>query len=250
MINDALTGRLRGEDGNFLFYETDADGNPILVYEADGVTPVIDPITGEQLVQHFRPFTLNPPPYDRGVPLFIRDVDVVVNPSSPTGFDVNYTWPIAEHENPNDATTIFTATNIRINPNFSVAGGHNLFGLSMSGAPGDTDLLVALQQVWMSDVGPYAVTIGERSFNVQDAYIRFTGNIATEVNEANTKVNTQTITTDQAQNMRMAIKGVSMDEELNAMLRFQFAFQAASRVFNMIDGMIDRIVNGTGRVGL
>jgi flagellar hook-associated protein 1 FlgK len=50
--------------------------------------------------------------------------------------------------------------------------------------------------------------------------------------------------------MRMAIKGVSMDEELNAMLRFQFAFQAASRVFNMIDQMIDRIVNGTGRVGL
>ncbi|MCL2198996.1 MAG: flagellar hook-associated protein FlgK, partial [Defluviitaleaceae bacterium] len=96
----------------------------------------------------------------------------------------------------------------------------------------------------------YSVTIGERNFNVQDAYIRFTGMIATETAEAASKVTSQTITTDQAQSMRMRIKGVSMDEEMAAMLRFQFAFQAASRVFNMIDGMIDRIVNGTGRVGL
>jgi flagellar hook-associated protein FlgK len=207
MINDALTGNLRGEDGNLIFDTPPRDLNGNL-----------------------------------GVPLFVRDVDIQ------TGQRL---WPIDDYENPNRASTIFTTSNIRINPDFFAAGGHNLLALSQSGAPGDTDLLVELQKVWMSHTNPaYSVTIGERSFNVQDAYIRFTGNIAIEIAEANSKVSTQTIQTEQAQNMRMAVKGVSMDEEMAAMLRFQFAFQAASRVFNMIDQMIDRIVNGTGRVGL
>jgi flagellar hook-associated protein 1 FlgK len=76
------------------------------------------------------------------------------------------------------------------------------------------------------------------------------GALATETAEAATKVSAQTIVTQQSHNLRMAIKGVSMDEEMAAMLRFQFAFQAASRVFNVIDSMIDRLINGTGRVGL
>jgi flagellar hook-associated protein FlgK len=276
MMNDAVTGRLRGQDGNFIFYATDVDGNPILlydlVYNVDGTplmipnpdappaliqatVPRIDPVTGEQMRQHRIPYTLNPRPSDlpadapwpQEIPLFVREEDIDIVDGSVT---VSPVWPISYHENPNRLATVFTANNIRINPDFLVAGGHNLLGLSMSGAPGDTDLLVALQQVWMSGTGHYSVQIGDRTFSVQDAYIRFTGDIASEINEAMNKVTTQTVTTDQAHNMRMAIKGVSMDEELNAMLRFQFAFQAASRVFNMIDQMIDRIVNGTGRVGL
>jgi flagellar hook-associated protein 1 FlgK len=233
MINDAVTGNLRGEDGNYLFYVTNPDGTPFIADPS-----IIDPVTGEPARTPVRPVDLDG---NFGPPLFIRDIDVA------TG---NRVWPISHLENPNRAATIFTATNVRINPDFLVAGGHNLLALSQSGAPGDTDLLVALQKVWMSGTGHYSVQIGQRNFNVQDAYIRFTGDIATEVAEANGKVTSSTIQTDQAQNMRMAIKGVSMDEEMSAMLRFQFAFQAASRVFNMIDQMIDRIVNGTGRVGL
>jgi len=237
MINDALTGILRGEDGNYLFFETDADGNPIIATDADG-NPIIDPVTGQPARIPIRPTDADE---NHGVPLFIRDIDVATGARP---------WPITDLENPNRAATVFTISNIRINPDFFEAGGHNLLALSLSGAPGDTDLLVALQKVWMSGTGHYSVQIGERSFNVQDAYIRFTGDIATEVAEANSMVTTQTIQTDQAQNMRMAIKGVSMDEELSAMLRFQFAFQAASRAFNAIDSMIDRLINGTGRVGL
>lgn len=235
MINDALTGNLRGEDGNFLFYVTNEDGTPHIPDPT-----VIDPITDEPARVPIRPTDLSDPPR-YGVPLFIRYIDVTSG---------TRTWPITNYENPNRASTIFSINNIRINPDFDAAGGHNLLALSLSGAPGDTDLLVALQKVWMSGTGHYSIQIGNRNFNVQDAYIRFTGYIATDIAEATSKVATQTVQVDQAQSMRMAIKGVSMDEELIAMLRFQFAFQAASRVFNVIDLMIDRLINGTGRVGL
>ncbi|MCL2386793.1 MAG: flagellar basal body protein [Defluviitaleaceae bacterium] len=233
MINDAVTGNLRGPDGNFLFFETNPDGTPFI---ADPT--VIDPITGEPARTPIVPVDARGNP---GIPLFVRYMDID---------DGSHTWPLTGLQNPNMPSTIFTAANIRLNPDFHEHGGHNLLALSLSGAPGDTDLLVALHDVWMSPDSHYAINIGGRSFNVQDAYLRFTGTLAADISESNSRVTTQTTNVDQSQNLRMAIKGVSMDEELNAMLRFQFAFQAASRVFNMIDGMIDRIVNGTGRVGL
>ncbi|MCL2225812.1 MAG: flagellar basal body protein [Defluviitaleaceae bacterium] len=246
MINDAITGYLRGDDGNFLFYQTDANGNPLLQYNIDG-TPRIDPVTGEQMRVPHRPRDGNIPSRE-GIPLFVRESDLVFD-NDLGRYVFTGSWPVAQDENPNRIETVFTTVNLRLNPEFLVEGGHNHLALSLSDAPGDTDLLVALQQVWMSAYSHYSVEVGGRTFNIQDAYMRITGMIATETAEASSKVTTQTIQVDQAQNMRMAIKGVSMDEEMSAMLRFQFAFQAASRVFNVIDSMIDTIVNGTGRVG-
>jgi len=177
-----------------------------------------------------------------GMPLFIRNIDMDTTPPP---------WPLtAPDEHPGNLRSIMTINNIRINPAFLEAGGHNLLAFSPSGAEGDNRLLLALQEVWQSNEGQYAINIGGRTFNVQDAYIRFIGQIATDVAEANSRVRASTIQVQQADNMRNAVKGVSMDEELNQMLRFQFAFQAASRVFNMIDGMIDTVVNRTGRAGL
>jgi len=234
-LNDALTGNLRGPDGNFLFYETDAAGNPLIPDPLD-----IDPVTNEPRRVPVRPRDLNG---EFGIPLFVRQTDEAL-PSA------DRVWPVDPPQDPNRATTIFTINNIRLNPDFRLDAGHNHLALSLSGAPGDTDLLVALQEVWMDASSFYAVEVGGRQFNVQDAYIRLTGMVATETAEAASRVTTGTIQVDQAQNQRMSVKGVSMDEEMAAMLRFQFAFQAASRVFNMIDQMIDRVVNGTGRVGL
>jgi flagellar hook-associated protein 1 FlgK len=104
-------------------------------------------------------------------------------------------------------------------------------------------VLEGLQRIWRANSGPYTVEIGGREFRVQEAYVRLVNQISIDVNEAIRFVDTQTIQVIQADNQRQAIKGVSMDEELAAMLRFQYAFQAASRVINVIDGMIGNIVN-------
>jgi flagellar hook-associated protein 1 FlgK len=251
MINDALTGNLRGIDGNFLFFVKNGDGTPYIPDPND-----IDPVTNQPRRVPIRPLDGNVPPVE-GMPLFIRESDIRERDARVAEAHANGeqstwrpAWPFEEAENPNRADTIFTASNIRINPDFLLAGGHNHLALSLSGNPGDTDLLNAIQNVWMSNEGPYAIGVSGQNFNVQDAYIRIISAVATETSEANSKVTSQTIKVDQAHNMRMAVKGVSMDEEMSAMLRFQFAFQAASRAFNVIDSMIDKLINGTGRVGL
>ncbi len=46
---------------------------------------------------------------------------------------------------------------------------------------------------------------------------------------------------------RDSVSGVSMDEELADLTRFQRAFQASSRFFNVVDSLLDNVVNQLGR---
>ncbi|RXT04477.1 flagellar hook-associated protein FlgK [Ammoniphilus sp. CFH 90114] len=49
---------------------------------------------------------------------------------------------------------------------------------------------------------------------------------------------------------RQSISGVSLDEEMTEMVKYQHAYNAASRAISTIDEMLDKLINGTGRVGL
>jgi flagellar hook-associated protein 1 FlgK len=49
---------------------------------------------------------------------------------------------------------------------------------------------------------------------------------------------------------RQSVSGVSLDEEMVDMLKFQRGYQAASRALSTMDEMLDVLINRTGRVGL
>jgi len=51
-------------------------------------------------------------------------------------------------------------------------------------------------------------------------------------------------------NQRMSVSGVSLDEEMTNLIKYQHAYSGASRVITVMDDMLDRLINGTGRVGL
>ncbi len=48
---------------------------------------------------------------------------------------------------------------------------------------------------------------------------------------------------------RQSIAGVSMDEEMTNMMKYKFAYDAASRVINVIDAMLDTVIQRTGLAG-
>ncbi len=48
---------------------------------------------------------------------------------------------------------------------------------------------------------------------------------------------------------RTAVTGVSLDEEMTNMMKFKYAYDAASRVLNIIDEMIETVVNRLGLTG-
>ncbi len=55
----------------------------------------------------------------------------------------------------------------------------------------------------------------------------------------------QTITTD-VDSARTAQSGVNLDEEMTNMISYQRAYEAASKIISVVDGMLDTLINRTG----
>jgi flagellar hook-associated protein 1 FlgK len=67
------------------------------------------------------------------------------------------------------------------------------------------------------------------------------------LDSANSRVEDQTNIEKIVQQQREGQSSVSMDEEMADLVRFQRAFQASSRVFSVIDTLLDDVVNRLGR---
>lgn len=62
----------------------------------------------------------------------------------------------------------------------------------------------------------------------------------------NTRLDDQTGLDKLVRTQRDGVSGVSLDEEMAELVRYQRAFQASSRVFNIIDELLDVVVNRLG----
>ena len=150
-------------------------------------------------------------------------------------------------ENPHDYYSLYTIGNVEINPELLSRAGYNLLCLSPSGDIDDPNLLNGIIQDWNSA----SISIGgSLQLNINDAYSLFVTNIGIETNESANFVGAQVDVTQNWANKRNQIMSVSLDEELKNMMVYQHAYNASARMFNVIDSMVDRIVNATGRVGL
>jgi flagellar hook-associated protein 1 len=82
------------------------------------------------------------------------------------------------------------------------------------------------------------------------AYNAFIARVGAAVREANRNEANAEALTDAVQDRRESVAGVSMDEEMGNLIRFQRAYQASSRAMSTMDEMLDVLINRTGRVGL
>ena len=148
-----------------------------------------------------------------------------------------------------DIESRYTTRNLMINPLLLQSGGYNLLALSLSGDREDTRVIQEMLRQWSLDDGDFSIEIGGQTFSIDRAYGIFITALAVEIKEADTFLSSQFLQTVQADTRRNAIMGVASDEELSNMMTFQFAYQAAARLFNIIDSMIETVITRTGRVG-
>ncbi|MBX3738108.1 MAG: flagellar hook-associated protein FlgK [Candidatus Didemnitutus sp.] len=71
-------------------------------------------------------------------------------------------------------------------------------------------------------------------------------NLGQALASANSRVDDQTNISNLVKSQRDAVSGVSLDEEMADLVRFQRAFQASSRVFSVVDDLLDTVVNRLG----
>jgi flagellar hook-associated protein 1 FlgK len=81
-------------------------------------------------------------------------------------------------------------------------------------------------------------------------YRAFIARVGTDVRGALRQEANARSLTDAVQDRRQSVAGVSLDEEMSNLVRFQRAYQASSRAMSTMDEMLDVLINRTGRVGL
>ena len=108
-------------------------------------------------------------------------------------------------------------------------------------APGGSDNAAALSQ--LADVT--FATSGTRT--AAQAYGDIVGNIGTVRASSQRDVDTQGAILSQVQAMHQAQSGVSLDEEMVALTKYQNAYQAASKVVNVADSLMQDLLNSVGR---
>ncbi|MDP5275882.1 flagellar hook-associated protein FlgK [Chengkuizengella axinellae] len=76
------------------------------------------------------------------------------------------------------------------------------------------------------------------------------GQLGVQSQEASRQVDNQEVLVQQVEINRLSVSGVSLDEELADMLKFEQAYNASARMLTTIDELLNKLINGTGRVGL
>jgi flagellar hook-associated protein 1 FlgK len=107
----------------------------------------------------------------------------------------------------------------------------------VSGAAGDNQTALALAQLAQSK---YA-GLNNQTFN--QYYGQTVAAFGEELSSINTKLSDQQAIEDMLLRQRDSIGGVSLDEEMTDLTRFQKAFAASARLITVVDEMLDTLVN-------
>lgn len=89
-----------------------------------------------------------------------------------------------------------------------------------------------------------------RGGTVDQGYAGLVRQIGSDVQTATSNTTTATSVLDSITAQRQSTSGVSMDEEMANMIRFQRGYQAAARALTTMDDLLNQLINSTGRVGL
>ena len=91
---------------------------------------------------------------------------------------------------------------------------------------------------------------GLRSGSADAAYRTFVSTLGADVNAVNREQANAKALTQSVDDRRTSVNGVSLDEEMTNLVRFQRAYQASARSMSTMDEMLEQLIMRTGRVGL
>ena len=141
----------------------------------------------------------------------------------------------------------------RIRVNDVLLGDPNMVAAARNsaGVPGDNFIANAVgaarTRLTMNSTG--AGIVFKPNESIEEFYDAQIGAVGTEAQRATVDLEVVNRFMDYYSARRDEISGVSIDEEMTKLIEAQHAFAAASRMINVIDEMLDRIINNTGLVG-
>lgn len=143
------------------------------------------------------------------------------------------------------------------------ATGNNFFAAAPATglmAVDPTLTVTSLKSTATTDIGANEIALGvadlaRKTFStaggdlidgiVSQFYGRTVTELGVKLSSTSSKLGDQQLVTDLMTRQRDAVSGVSMDEEMADLIKFQRAYQASSRVLTVIDNLLDTLINRT-----
>ena len=129
-----------------------------------------------------------------------------------------------------------TAANIALDA--AIADQPGLVAASASGAIGDGE--IALQIALLKD------TAVQNNMSMDQLYRALVADIGGSAATADKRTAAHNVSLQQFTAQQQSISGVSLDEELTNMIKFQQAYNAAARTLSVMDEMLDVLISRTG----
>ncbi len=118
----------------------------------------------------------------------------------------------------------------------TVKGSPRSIAAGLTGEPGDGGLALSFSQ--MRDTAFAA--LGNRSF--QDFYSSNLGSIGTQAAYYDAAAKTEEAVGQQIENQVQSVSGVSLDDEMTEMMRYQRSYQAAARALTVFDQVTEDLI--------
>lgn len=148
---------------------------------------------------------------------------------------------VYNEENPSDTNSLYRLGNLQVNP--ELAKQVTLLpGFTQNGAA-DYELGKKLAAAW-SNQGMHINPADQYPCTFQGFYDKILGKLGTDGSIYKSSMDTMTNTVTSIDNSRLQIMGVSSDEELTKLIKYQSAYNASSRFINVISQMTELIVTG------
>lgn len=144
-------------------------------------------------------------------------------------------------EDATDNYSLFTISEIEVNP--EIKENQSKLPLSMNDGTGDFDIETCkeLMEKWQepfATLTPDTLTMN----NFSEYYNEFIGSLASRGEQLSTIASNQQVMTENIDNQRLSVTGVSSDEELTNLIKYQHSYNASSRYINVINEMLQHIV--------
>lgn len=153
---------------------------------------------------------------------------------------------VYNEEDPDDTYSLFTLGQIEVNPD--IKSNYSLIPLSSNSKTGEVDAKAAeaLVTKWkepFATISPDTLTMN----TFKDYYTAFIGDIATRGDQLNSISENQATLSGNIDDQRQQVAGVSSDEELTNLIKYQHAYNASARYINVIDEMLEHVISTLGR---
>ena len=139
--------------------------------------------------------------------------------------------------------TLYTLGNLRINPNLLQES--SMLGFMLEDGSVDYDTATALKDAFTEEIYTLNPNVQKKTTFV-NYYTDLVSQVANTGAVFQSIYDNQVATVEATYSAREQIVGVSSDEELSNMIKFQNAYNAASRYINVISEMLEHVINTLG----